>query len=212
MSGDGLTALERALSGKGRASKILDGFEGVGARFRGIPLAFVALSTEDTLDAQREARAFVLDVEKFPESMLFSAVGEQHMDFATKVFLLARTLADPDTLVPVATNAKGDIDARVIRRMLEPDDVTQLYELYVDWMAERSPISRAKSWEDIRGEIDALGKGMTAPSSLTRFDGATLRAVVLELARERHELEMALATARSNSTSGSSSPTSSSSA
>lgn len=210
MATDGLTALERALSKGARASKILDGFEGVGGRFRGIPLAFVALSTEDTLDAQREARAFVLDVEKFPESMLFTAFGEQHIDFCTKVFLLARTLADPDTLVPVATNDKGDIDARAIRRMLEPDDVTQLYELYVDWMSERSPISRAKSWDEIREEIDALGKGMTAPSSLTRFDGATLRGVVVELARERHELLMARQD--TSSTSGSSSPTSSSSA
>ena len=193
--------LEQALAGGKRAARVLDGFEGAGGRFKGVPLALVALTVEETNAARMEAITFVTVECKLPEAVLFSAFGEQHLDFAIKCSTIARALVDPATLLPVAVDDKGQACTAKIRASLEADEATQLFDLYVDFIAERSPIARAKSWADVEAEVMAMGKGMIPASWLARFDGGTLRTMVFELAQRVAALTSTSANSSHTSTS-----------
>ena len=75
-----------------------------------------------------------------------------------------------------------------MRGLLEADELVQLFESYADFVAERSPLSRAKSVEEVEAVLSALGKGMIPASRLTSFDSVTLRSALRSLAVQRETL------------------------
>ena len=193
MSSDGLdgfvkdtrSTLAKALGDKGTPVHILDLYDGTGARLDGIPLALRAVPNEARVRAVAAAVKFLTEKCGLTESYLYdTATGGAELDLETKVQLLAVALCEPaPPHAPVVDSADG------LRALLEADEVVQLFESYADFVAERSPLSRAKSAEEVEAVLSALGKGMLPASRLTSFDSVTLRRALHSLA-VRHERRM----------------------
>lgn len=177
---DPRSPLARALGERGVAVKILDDLGG--SRLDGIPLAMRPLSTDTRGKGVAAALRFLTEKCGLTESYLYDTRdGAAELDLELKIQLLAASLCEPAP--PHAAVVK---DADELRTLLEPGDVAQLFEVYADFLAERSPISRAKSAEEVEAVVTALGKGMLPASRLTSFDSTTLRIALHSLAL-RHE-------------------------
>ena len=190
MSSDGLDgfvrdtrpSLAKALGDRGVAVKIVDLFDGTEARLDGIPLALRAVPNEARVRAVAAGVKFLTEKCGLTESYLYdTATGGAELDLETKVQLLAVALCEPaPPHAPVVESADG------LRALLEADEVVQIFESYADFVAERSPLSRAKSAEEVEAVLSALGKGTLPASRLTSFDSVTLRRALHSLA-VRHE-------------------------
>ena len=204
MSNDGLdafvkdtrTPLAKALGDRGVAVHILDLFDGTGARLDGIPLALRAVPNEARVKAVAAAVKFLTEKCGLTESYLYdTATGGAELDLETKVQLLAVALCEPaPPHAPVVESADG------LRALLEADEVVQIFESYADFVAERSPLSRAKSAEEVEAVLSALGKGMIPPSRLNAFDSSTLRSALHSLAVQRERLTSSSSSPSSPST------------
>lgn len=193
---DSRGALAKALGDRGVAVHIVDLFDGTGARLDGIPLALKAVTNEARVRAVAAAVKFLVEKCGLTESYLYdTATGGAELDLETKVQILAVALCEPAP--PHALVCK---DADALRGLLEADELVQLFESYADFVAERSPLSRAKGAEEVEAVLAALGKGTLPASRLTSFDSVTLRRALHSLA-VRHERLM-------NSSSSPSSPSS----
>lgn len=169
--------LSRLLGQAPLALKAIEGFEGASGRFRGTPLAVRALSGDDQERATAEAAKHLVATCGFERADLYTEIGEGLFTYEVKVQLLARALYVPGpSPVPFAASAEE------LRRLLEPDEVAELFERFLDWQEERSPLRRARSWEEVESFLEALGKGWTAPTSLSSYDAASLRFMLRELA------------------------------
>lgn len=174
----GTSLLRRALdaSRSGRAVKAVE-FDGCGARLRGIPLALRTLNADENLRVRAEALKWLSSSCGFTEDYLVGTTnGESLTEFEIKVRTIALALVEPAP--PHRAVAK---DADELRVMLDADEVSALFELYVDWVQERSPISAAKTAEEVASVVDALGKGTMPRSRLSAYDSASLRSIAIEL-------------------------------
>ena len=181
---DTRSPLAKALGDRGVAVKIVDLFDGTGARLDGIPLALRAVTNEARVRAVASAVKFLTEKCGLSESYLYdTATGGAELDLETKVQILAAALCEPAP--PHALVCK---DADALRGLLEADELVQLFESYADFVAERSPLSRAKSVEEVEAVLSALGKGMIPASRLTSFDSVTLRSALRSLAVQRETL------------------------
>ena len=179
---DSRPSLAKALGDRGVAVKIVDLFDGTEARLDGIPLALKAVTNEARVRAVAAAVKFLTEKCGLTESYLYdTATGGAELDLETKVQILAVALCEPaPPHALVVDSADG------LRGLLEADELVQLFESYADFVAERSPLSRAKSAEEVEAVLSALGKGMLPASRLTSFDSVTLRRALHSLA-VRHE-------------------------
>lgn len=171
--------LRRALdaSRTGRAVKVIE-FDGCGQRLRGIPLALRTLSADENLRVRAAARKWLCEECGFTEDFLASTEdGEATTGFEVKVRTIALALVEP--AAPHRPVAK---DADELRVMLDADEVMALFELFVDWVQERSPISSAKTAEEVSALVDAMGKGTQPTQRLNGYDSASLRSIAKELA------------------------------
>lgn len=179
----GTSLLRRALdaSRTGRAVKIVE-FDGCGARFRGIPLALRTLNADENLRVRADALKWLSSLCGFTEDYLVgTTAGQAIAEFEVKVRTIALALVEPAP--PHRAVAK---DADELRVLLDADEVAGLFEHYVDWVQERSPISAARSAEEVASLVDALGKGTVPMSRLSGYDSVSLRSIVTELvARSR---------------------------
>lgn len=166
---DTRSPLERALSPRKECKRV--DVEGAGGRLRGLALGLRSLTADEITRCAAKARAY-LRAAGFRDEDFFSDDGRAYEQLATKAECLALALVSPDDHSPVAK------DADEVRKFLEAEEIAQFYELWLDYMDERSPISKAKSWEELEGKLDAMGKGLLPPSWLTRCDAATLRSIV----------------------------------
>lgn len=91
--------------------------------------------------------------------------------------LLSRALRDGND--PTRTFAES---ADELRKTLEADEVAALFEHLLDYQEERSPLSRARSWEEVEALLVAVGKGLAPGTSLNSCDSASLRFMLRELA------------------------------
>ena len=175
----GTSLLRRALdaSRTGRAVKVVE-FDGCSARFRGIPLALRTLNADENLRVRAEALKWLSSTCGFDAEYLVGTTnGESLTEFEIKVRTIALALVEPAP--PHRAVAK---DADELRVMLDADEVSALFELYVDWVQERSPISAAKTAEEVASVVDALGKGTMPRSRLSAYDSSSLRSIAIELA------------------------------
>jgi len=177
---DTRSPLARALGERGVVVKIVDD---LGGQLDGIPLALRPLSTETRGGAVAAAIKYLTGPCGLSEAYLYdTSNGAAELDLETKIQLLAVALCEPaPPHAPVVASADE------LRGLIEANDAGQLFEVYADFLAERSPLSRAKSMAEVEAVVTALGKGMTSVSRLTSFDSTTLRSALYSLA-VRHEM------------------------
>ena len=187
-------SLAKALGDRGVPVHIVDLYDGTGARLDGIPLALRAVPESVRVKAVAAALAFLTGPKcGMSEEYLYGTDnGRAELDLETKVQLLAAALCEPAP--PHAPVCK---DADALRDLLDATELSQLFEAYADWLAERNPLSRAKSVEEVEAVLAALGKGMLPASRLIAFDSSTLRSAL-------HSSAVRLATLTSSSSSPSS--------
>lgn len=174
----GTSLLRRALdaSRSGRTVKAIE-FDGCGQRLRGIPLAMRTLNADENLRVRAAARKWLCEECGFTEDFLASTEdGEATTGFEVKVRTIALALVEPAP--PHRAVAK---DADELRGLLDADEIVALFELYIDWVQERSPISSAKSAEEVSALVDAMGKGTLPTRQLSGYDSASLRSIAIEL-------------------------------
>ncbi len=172
-------ALGASASGVG-AVKVIE-FDGCGGRLRGVPIALRTLTAGESIKVRTDAHAYLTRQCGLSEDAVgYSDAGRALHEFETKLRTIALALVDPSTGAPVCVNAKGEADADEARTLLESDEVAGLFEMFVDWTNERSPI-QSKTAEEVEDLIEALGKATTPTSSLNGFDAATLRCIARAL-------------------------------
>lgn len=158
------------------AHRKVEGFEGAGGRFKGVPLSLVALSGDVQERATSDAAKHLVAV-GFNREDLYTEIGEGLFGYEIKVRLLSRALRDGND--PTRLFAES---ADELRKTLEADEVAALFEHLLDYQEERSPLSRARSWEEVEALLVAVGKGLAPGTSLNSFDAASLRFMLRELA------------------------------
>lgn len=186
--------LAQALGDRGVPVHIVDLYDGTGARLDGIPLALRAVPESVRVKAVADALKFLTGPKcGMSEEYLYGTdAGRAEHELETKVHLLAAALCEPaPPHKPVCESADD------LRDLLDATELSQLFEVYADWLAERNPISRAKSVVEVEEVLAALGKGMLPASRLIAFDSSTLRSAL-------HSSAVRLATLTSSSSSGSS--------
>jgi len=172
-------ALGASASGVG-AVKVIE-FDGCGARLRGVPLALRTLTAGESIRVRTDAHAYLTRQCALSEDAVgYSDAGRALHEFETKLRTIALALVDPSTGLPVCVNAKNEADADEARTLLESDEIAGLFELFVDWTNERSPI-QSKTAEEVEDLIEALGKATMPMSSLNGYDAATLRCIARAL-------------------------------
>jgi len=199
---DGRSPLRKALgasaSGVG-AVKVID-FAGCGRRLDGVPLALRTLTAGEDLRVRAEAHAYLVQRLKLSEDAVgYSDAGRAMLDFEVKLRTITLALVEPSGHTPVCANAKGEADADEARTLLESNEIAALFELFVDWTNERSPL-QSKTAEEVDAIVDALGKATMPLSALNGFDAATLRSI----ARAQAARQRAQTSSRSSDTSPSS--------
>lgn len=163
-------------SRSGRAVEIIE-FDGCDARFRGVPLALRALTADEEMKLRAAAAKWCGEGACFDVSYLLDTnEGRATVEFEVKVRTIAAALCEP---APPHNAVAADADE--LRTLLFADEVAALFEVYVDFVTERSPISTARSAEEVSALVDALGKGTTPLQRLSTFDAVTLRSIVREL-------------------------------
>ncbi len=172
-------ALGASASGVG-AVKVIE-FDGCGGRLRGVPLALRTLTAGESIRVRTEAHAYLTRQCALSEDAVgYSDAGRALHEFETKLRTIALALVDPSTGAPVCVNVKGDADADEARTLLEGDEIAGLFELFIDWTNERSPI-QSKTAEEVEALVEAMGKATTPLSSLNGYDAATLRFIARAL-------------------------------
>lgn len=175
---DSRSLLRKALDASrgGRAVEIIE-FDGCDARFRGVPLALRALTTDEEMKLRAAAAKWCGEGAGFEASYLLDTnEGRATVEFEVKVRTIAAALCEPAPPHNVVAE-----NADELRTLLYADEVAALFEVYVDFVTKRSPISAAKDAEEVIALVDALGKGTTPLSRLSTFEAVTLRAIVREL-------------------------------
>lgn len=180
LSATGWSPLRKALhaSRGGVAVKVVE-FDGSGERLRGTPLALRVLTADESLRLRADALRWLTGACGFTEDFIIGTTdGTAALEFEIKVRTLALALVEPAP--PHVALVK---DADDLRTILDADEVSGLFEHLVDWVQERSPITSARSAEEVRALCDALGKGTLPQARLNTCDNASLRSIARELAR-----------------------------
>lgn len=185
---DHRSGLEKLIGGQAVPHRVFE-FEGCGARFKDLGAtrwAVRALSPEDKLKAVAAGWEWLTTPAPkgggWAPEMLAGELGSAAWDLESKVQILARVLVEPAAPEVPLCGADTAKAAESVRRLFEGDEVVALYESWLDFDAERSPLSKLSKWEEVEPLITAVGKGYAAPMALQRCDSASLRFIVRELA------------------------------
>lgn len=175
---DNRSLLDKALSASrsGVAVKLIE-FDGSGDRLRGVPLALRVLNAEESVRVRADAVKWLTRECGFTDDFLIGTTdGTAIIEFEVKARTIALALVDPSN--PAKTVARN-VDN--LRTALDADEISSLFEIYVDWLQERSPITTARTAEEVTALIEALGKGTMPLSRLSTFDASTVRTITREL-------------------------------
>lgn len=179
VSKDNRSPLAKAL-GERVPCKVVEVLRG---RLAGVPMAVRALSNGEIQRATIEARKHLL-AEGWESEDLFTELGESVFNMETAVRILAAALIVPPggdaVKAPEAQRLTSGPDQ--VRALLEPDEITLLFQEFCAWQEERSPLSRAKTLEEVEDLIEALGKGQAPSSRLNAFDPSSLKSIICGLA------------------------------
>lgn len=146
-----------------------------------LKLAVRALSAQEFAQAQAAATKWLTSTGGWTREDLMSDAGDALLNLETMVQVLARALVDPDnTDLPLASPA-GDEGAAEVRKLFDVAEIRACFDEYRANETERSPFRLLKTLDEVREVADALGKGLTAPTSLQRYDATTLRLIITAL-------------------------------
>lgn len=171
---DKRSGLAKALGGGPIPVRVLDG---LGGRLAGVAAAVRALPVGDVQRATADAIRYLTEDCGFKEEHLYTELGEGVLDAETKLQLLARALVEPEAPTERLASSPDEL-----RALLEPDEVSALFNEFIAWQEERSPLSRARSWEEVEDFLQALGKGRVPPTRLSAFDSSSLKFMLNKLA------------------------------
>jgi hypothetical protein len=164
-------------------------FRGAGDRFPdGTRFAVRALAADARMRAATEAERWLRRVGGFESAELLTETGQAVLQIEGKTRILATALVDPDDTgrpyAGVGDDGRQDLGraADEIRALLEAEEIEALFEEWIDFNDERSPLSKARSWAEFEGLLAAVGKGSVSRTSLNRYDSASLRFMLRELA------------------------------
>lgn len=182
---DSRPSLAKALGDRGVQVHIVDVFDGTGHRLDGIPLALKAVPEAVRVKAAADALRFLTGPKcGMSEEYLYgTSDGAAERDLEVKVQLLAQALCEPAPPHALVCASADDL-----RTLLDATELQQIFEVYVDWLATRNPLSQAKSLEEVDAVLSALGKGTIPVSRLSAFDSSTLRSALHSLACQRERL------------------------
>lgn len=121
------------------------------------------------------------------EDIYGSEGGDGALEVITRAVILTRALLDPQTLKPLCDGIED-----VVGRLSDDDEddarpgftASQIAFLFNEWdrfQQSRSPFA-SLSEKGVEEHVAALGKGLTPPTSLTRFDRITLERIATSLA------------------------------
>lgn len=156
-----------------------------------------ALSVEEQQTARAEALRYLTATCGWSREDLVTETGETALNLEIMVQLLARALVDPENPdAPCAADLSATMSgatapeawreaASRVRKLLDADEVNACFEHLVAFQVERSPLDSAKSVAEIKEMVEALGKGLLAPSRLARCDRTTLTRIIDALAAEK---------------------------
>lgn len=171
---DRRSGLAKALGTGPVPVRVLDG---LGGRLAGVAVGVRTLPLSEVQRATADAIRYLTEECGFKEEHLYTELGEEVLDVETRLQILVRALVSPEEPTERLASSPDEL-----RALLEPDEVTQLFNEFVAWQEERSPISRARSWEEVEDFLEALGKGRVPPTRLKNFDSSSLRFMLSELA------------------------------
>lgn len=154
-------------------------------RLVGVPLALLALSADESQEATIAAHKQLVSERAWEAENLFTEGGTASLNLETAVQFLARALVVPPgkEVVDPAEVQRVAASPDDLRKHLQADEVSLLWSMYLEHVQERSPLSRAASWEEVEETLEALGKGQVSTFVLSGFDAVTLRFITHELAR-----------------------------
>ena len=141
-----------------------------------LALAVRTLSAHEQEQAHAEAVKWLVGTGGWMREDLIGDAGDAVLNLEVMVQILARALVDPDK-----TDTPFAADAAELRRCFDVDEVRACFDEYTAHALERSPFRHLKTLAEVREVADALGKGLTQPTSLQRFDTTTLRLIITSL-------------------------------
>lgn len=142
-----------------------------------LQLAVRALSVEEMEQSHADAVKWLVGVGGHQREDLITSNGDSVVELEMMTQVLARALMDPDK--PREPFAK---DAKALRETFYPDEIETCFREFSAFDAERSPLRRLRSADDLAEVVEALGKGQTSQINLLRFDIISLRSITLSLA------------------------------
>lgn len=164
-------------------------------------LAVRTLSAEEIAAAQMAARRWLTSTGGWSTEDLLSDTGDALLNLETMVQILARALVDPDNHELPFASAEGAAAAAEVRKCFDADEIRACFDEYSRHAQDRSPFRKLKTLDEVREVADALGKGLTAPTALQRFDATSLQLIITELAARVTKLTTRTSSATSPPTS-----------
>lgn len=165
--------ITKLLGGTQRPHKVFR----IAGRLEGTDLAVRSISVEEGEVAHADAMKRMTALGGWTREDFLNDVGEALFHQEMRLQVLARAMVDPqDPSKPFAASADE------LRRHLEADEVSAIFDEFSTFQKSRSPLREAKSLDEVREVADSLGKGLIAETSLQRYDAPTLRAIAIELA------------------------------
>jgi hypothetical protein len=165
----GSSPLRALLGGEARPLKVVN-FPGTQA-----PVGLWVLRHLENTQARLACLKYV---EKTLEASLLDV--ERDTDIVreeTRVQVLFRALRDPEQPERAFAAEPGEL-----RELLTGDQRDALWQLYLEWVDERSPIRRFQSAEEVDAFIDAVGKGSIETTTLGDYDIGSLLFALRRLA------------------------------
>lgn len=157
-------------------------FAGAGGRFGdGAVWAVRALDSEQKMKAMNDAFTWLTTKGGWQRDALYEQNGAAVLDLEAKVQVLARAVVDPKD--PRSRFFAGPDE---VRKGLEADEVGALFEQYLDFEEERSPLAKLRTWEEVEPALVAVGKGYATKTSLLRYDSATRLFMLQCMAEHRY--------------------------
>ncbi len=156
-----------------------------------------SLPTRMVQAANDAAHKHLVEVRRWTEQRLYDArnSGTESVDRSDceregQVRVLALALVTvPEGEEPTAASVTTLFrDADELAATLEPEEVQCLYDAWARWQEERSPISRARSPEEVAAFVEALGKGTIPPSRLWSCEPDTVLSIALCMATKLQSL------------------------
>lgn len=169
----GPSPLSRLLGDGVRPIKIVQ-FPGERGEAYKLQVGIYNLFDSETRSARIDAMEYLSTKLKLTEMHLARdpSLGEEEV----KSQLLFRALRDAaNPVMPFAT------DVQQLRDRITPDEREALFAAYLEFVDERSPMKHIKSSTEVDELISALSKPSLGERSLTSYDSASLRSIVMSL-------------------------------